>query len=298
MNIQQLRRFVELADRGSFTKAAERTNLTQPALSRSILQLEAELGMKLFDRIGRRNELTAFGRTLLDHARQVLFEAEELERVAKLQKAGKAGLVRISLGSTPSALLAVPLLALAAEPASELRIAVTRGNIAQQVAALRDRMLDMVVLEVNSLSPTPDLAIEMLDPVPVGFVCRPGHPLATGRTLGFGDLLAWPIGSSLISDPQARTLVMTYGPKAHPDKSLKFRSEDVAALLEVVRTSDAIYVGTLAAARSAMDLGVLVQLPVEPPSPPSRFAIVSLAGRSEPPAFHMVRAFIRERMKP
>ena len=61
MTLVQLRHLIELAINGSFSRSAIKLHLTQPALSRSIKALEDELGQPLFDRIGRKNELTAFG---------------------------------------------------------------------------------------------------------------------------------------------------------------------------------------------------------------------------------------------
>jgi hypothetical protein len=61
MTLVQLRHLIALAHTGSFSKAAQAQFLTQPALSRSIRALEDELGLPLFDRVGRRVELTPFG---------------------------------------------------------------------------------------------------------------------------------------------------------------------------------------------------------------------------------------------
>ena len=79
MTLVQLRHLIALAESGSFSRAAERTHLTQPALSRSIRALEDELGVPLFDRIGRRAELTPMGRETLERARQLVFDAQEIE---------------------------------------------------------------------------------------------------------------------------------------------------------------------------------------------------------------------------
>ncbi|WP_157991659.1 LysR family transcriptional regulator, partial [Caldimonas tepidiphila] len=72
MTLVQLRHLISLAESGSFSRSAEALCLTQPALSRSILALEQELGQPLFDRIGRRSELTPFGREALARARQLV----------------------------------------------------------------------------------------------------------------------------------------------------------------------------------------------------------------------------------
>ncbi|MFZ9430049.1 MAG: LysR family transcriptional regulator [Burkholderiaceae bacterium] len=72
MTLVQLRHFVALAEAGSFSKAAGRVFLTQPALSRSIQSLEDEWGAPLFDRVGRRIELTTYGREAQPRARRLL----------------------------------------------------------------------------------------------------------------------------------------------------------------------------------------------------------------------------------
>lgn len=76
MELRQLRYFVAVAEHRNFTRAAESQFVSQPALSQQIQALERELDVALFDRLGRRVELTAAGRVLHDHARSVLREVD------------------------------------------------------------------------------------------------------------------------------------------------------------------------------------------------------------------------------
>ena len=78
MTLVQLKHLIELANSGSFSQSALKLHLTQPALSRSIKALEDELGQALFDRIGRKNELTPFGQHIVQRARVLVDEANEL----------------------------------------------------------------------------------------------------------------------------------------------------------------------------------------------------------------------------
>ncbi len=87
MEIYQLRYFVAVAEAGNFTKAAVRQNISQPSLSQQIINLEEEIGRKLFHRLGRKVTLTDAGQTLLGHARRILTEADNVIRDLKDEEA-------------------------------------------------------------------------------------------------------------------------------------------------------------------------------------------------------------------
>jgi DNA-binding transcriptional LysR family regulator len=73
MDIANLRAFASVAATGSFSGAAEQLHLTQPAVSKRVAILEDELGAQLFDRLGRRTELTEAGRALLERVPDVVY---------------------------------------------------------------------------------------------------------------------------------------------------------------------------------------------------------------------------------
>ena len=99
MNFKHLRAFVTIADAGGFARAANRLNISQPALSRQIRALEIDLSVRLFDRIGRRVQLTSEGEDLLRRSRRLLVEADSLGERARMLKAGETGILRV--GATP-----------------------------------------------------------------------------------------------------------------------------------------------------------------------------------------------------
>jgi len=99
MNFKHLRTFITVADAGGFARAANRLNLSQPALSRRIRALEIDLNLRLFDRVGRRIQLTSEGEDLLRRSRRLLAEADSLAERARTLKAGETGILRV--GATP-----------------------------------------------------------------------------------------------------------------------------------------------------------------------------------------------------
>src|SRR5207249_3447072 len=102
MNLRHLRTFVAIADGGGVTSAAARLNMTQPTASRQIEALENELGVSLFDRVGRRLQLTSEGEDLLLRSRRLLVDAESLGERARALKKGQTGTLRV--GATPQAI--------------------------------------------------------------------------------------------------------------------------------------------------------------------------------------------------
>jgi DNA-binding transcriptional LysR family regulator len=96
VDLRQVRTFVAVADLGSVSRATERLHTTQPALSRQIANLESDLGLKLFDRIGRRLLLTSEGAQLLQHCRGLLNYSQAVREQADGLKRGDAGMLRVS----------------------------------------------------------------------------------------------------------------------------------------------------------------------------------------------------------
>src|SRR5215216_3993205 len=95
MDLRRLRTFVTVADAGGFARASGKLPLTQPAASRQILALERELGIALFDRVGRRIALTFEGEDLLRLSRRLLEDAASLGERARAFKTGDAGALRV-----------------------------------------------------------------------------------------------------------------------------------------------------------------------------------------------------------
>jgi DNA-binding transcriptional LysR family regulator len=298
MTLVQLRHLISLAQTGSFSKSAVALFLTQPALSRSIRALETELGRPLFDRIGRRSEVTPYGRDVVERARQLVHSADDLRESSQQLTRGMAGSLRVGLGSGPGAMLMTPLLMRMATQHPQLRLEISRGRTELLVGSLRERTLDALVLDARSLTPAPDLRTTETFEMRGAFLCRRGHPLARKRGgarstgLCFDQLRQFPVASTPLSDEVARVLVERYGPQAHPQQCVTLRCEELPSLVEITRHTDTVLIAIRAAAPD------LVELNLKPPlNATAKFAVVTLAGRSEAPALAIVRGLMQELLR-
>jgi DNA-binding transcriptional LysR family regulator len=296
MTLVQLRHLLSLAQTGSFSQSAVAVFVTQPALSRSIRALEVQLGQALFDRIGRRAELTPFGREVVERARAIVHAATDLQGSGERLARGMAGSLRIGLGSGPGALLMTPLLMHMATQHPQLKLDISRGRTELLARSLRERTLDALVVDARSLAPAPDLRTTETYELRGAFLCRRGHPLARKRAartgLRFEQLRAYPLASTPLSDEVARVLIERYGPEAHPAHSITLQCEELPSLVELTRQTDTVLFAIRAAGADLVELKLSPAL-----NATARFALVTLAGRSEAPPLALVRGLMKQLLR-
>lgn len=276
VTLTQLRHLIALAEFGSFNRAATDQCLTQPALSRSVRALEDELRQPLFDRLGRRTELTPFGQQVLLRAKQLISDAEDLLGASQDLSTGRAGRVRIGMGSGPGAILSSPMLQYMSKHHPRMHFEITRGNTELLIIALRERSLDALVIDARSLPPAEDLKLLPLAELRGGFLCRADHPLAHKRQVSIAQIRRFAVASSPLSQELALELVERYGADAHPHNLVTLRCDEIASLVDVVRKSDAILLSVRAAAPD------LKEIDIQPPlTIPAKYGLVTMARRSQ-----------------
>jgi DNA-binding transcriptional LysR family regulator len=143
LNLDQLRALVEVVELGSFSAAARRLNLTQPAVSLQIRELESRMATRLVDRVGKRAYPTPAGRELIGHARSI-FEAET-RAVAALRRHKEGHVGRVHIGAGPAALayLLLPVLQRVRLAHPTLELAVTTGNTAEITERMMRNAIDL-----------------------------------------------------------------------------------------------------------------------------------------------------------
>lgn len=185
MEIYQLRYFVAVAETGNFSRAAERSNITQPSLSQQIINLEHEVGHKLFHRLGRKAVLTEAGTTFLDRARRILFEVEnaakELSDHPSLER-------KITVGAVQTVMpyLFTPFIAELRSSHPNLTVHAREDFRVNLVRGVVEGELDLAV--VPQPVSDPRLAIEPLLTEPLLLVIGKHHRFAGRTEINVGDL--------------------------------------------------------------------------------------------------------------
>lgn len=185
MELDQLRYVIAVADTGNFTRAAERVHISQPSLSQQVLNLESEVGHKLFHRLGRKAVLTEAGATFLERARKILFEVEnaakELSDHPTLDR-------RITVGAVPTIMpyLLAPVIARCHEQHPNLQINALEDFRHDLVRGIIEGDLDLAVVTLPVKDPR--LSIEPLLTEQLLLVVGKKHAFASRAEINIADL--------------------------------------------------------------------------------------------------------------
>lgn len=292
MELQRLRHLVALATHGTFRRAAEAVHLTQPALTRSIRILEAQLGVPLVLRGARGSTLTDAGRVLVERARRLLAEEEETRRAIRQLQTREPVVVRLGVSATAHALVGRPFVErlLHERPEHpERRAELVLGESQALVQGLRAGTLDAVAGDAETFAGAPELQVERLDRCPLWLVARRDHPLVGTGELTPEALRPYPVAAGPLSGANARAIATRLGAAGVAGRELQITSPDQAALEALVRTTDLLFVGSALASARAVAAGELVVLPF---APLREFHVhLALARRPERPPDAVERLF-------
>jgi molybdate transport repressor ModE-like protein len=143
LNLDQLRAFIEVIERGSITAAAKELNLTQPAVTHQIQELERRFDVALVERIGKKTYLTEAGEKLIEHARQLL-EEDARTRLA-MRRFGDGWLERVRVGTSATVLMYAlpPILRQLKTEHPQLEINLKAGLTSATLQSLQANALDL-----------------------------------------------------------------------------------------------------------------------------------------------------------
>jgi DNA-binding transcriptional LysR family regulator len=186
MNIAQLRTFLTVVERGSFSEAARTLGISQPAVTMQIQALEADVGATLLDRRYRRVDLTEAGNTLMPYARKVMAELDDARAEIGALSGTVTGHLTIAASTTPGVYVIPRLLGsyLAANP--QVRVTITVQDTADVVAAIESGRADVGV--TGAMIKGSRVSYQELGADELVVICPVGDELAGWNNVPFAHL--------------------------------------------------------------------------------------------------------------
>lgn len=188
MNVTQLRAFDAVARDGSFSRAAQRLGLTQPALTIQVKALEATYGVRLLDRSGRSVTLTDAGQTLLELTRRFFEVEDEIRELLTASQELQRGLLRVAADGPH---IVMGMFAMFRERHPGVELSVTLGNTALVRQQLVERRVDIGILPGIADDPAFD-SVRLWRHSPV-LIVPPGHPWAGRASVTVAELDGQPM---------------------------------------------------------------------------------------------------------
>ena len=178
LTLRQLKVFESVARHLNYTRAAEELHLTQPAVSMQVKQLEDQLGVALFEQLGKRIHLTDAGREVLGYARSITQQLDELEGVLNRMKGLGGGRLRISVASTANYFIPT-LLGNFSRRYPDVTVSLDVTNRETLLRQLAENTVDLVVM--GQPPAEADVEAQAFLKNPLVIVAPPGHPLASQK---------------------------------------------------------------------------------------------------------------------
>ena len=291
LKTRQLLLLLALEDEGNINRAAQVLNITQPAASKLLKDLEDMLGVSLFDRMPRGMRPTWYGETMIRHARVALASLGQAHDEIQALKAGSFGQVSVGAITAPGLSLLPMAVALLKREQPSLRVSLQIETSDVLMERLAQGKLDMLVARLFERHDKTALRYQALTEEPVCAVTRPGHPLLGRRKLSLRDMA------------DAGWIVPPAGSVLRHRFELMFQEQGLEAPTNVVETtallfmtrmlqqSDMIAVIATDVARYYAQHGLVAQLPIQLACTMDAFGLITRTDRPLSPAAQvMLRA--------
>ncbi|MFO1114384.1 MAG: LysR family transcriptional regulator [Beijerinckiaceae bacterium] len=252
-----------LAEHRHFGRAAAALGVSQPVVSRSLAQLEAEIGETLIERSTMRP--TAFGRIILRLGDRILGGFAEIRREIALQKGLEIGDLAVAMGPYPAAISGYKAAARLSQRHPGLAIDLRPVDWLEALEATLDGSIELAFADLTEVGASPDLQIEPVRQQSVHFVCRAGHPLTLHETPSVEQISQYPWVAPTIPRSGAAELPAGEMPAGvvEPDRR-RFRPriivETFLAMKEIAISSDAIFAAARFQVEDEIRSGKLVAL--------------------------------------
>jgi len=303
MDLKQLEYFRHVAELGSFTRAAAFLSVVQPALSRQVRQLEAELGQNLFERNGRGVVLTDAGSRLLEHARGILTQVGRARQELEDQRNGDSGHVALGLPPSLGSSVTVPLVKAFEKLLPNARLATVEGLSAYILEWLSLGRVDCALVYNATASATVDVQPLLEDQLFLIAPLKAGAfgQSARGNSITLAQLADYPL--IIPSRPHAMRMSVENA-LANVDRKIRVAHEIecIPAVIDLVRQGHGYGVLPMNALKSTPWAEQIAVKPIISPVLKTSLSIATSAQRPKGPlmrkAIEVIRDIVRQEIRP
>lgn len=282
MKFNQLRDFVAVAEAGSLRGAARTLSLAQPAITRSIRELEHSLGAQLFMREARGVTLTPIGESLLARAQAILGEIRRAQETVRQQQDCLEGQLVVGLSTAAHLGLAAGVLSGFQRRYPGVRLRLIEGPFPTVEADLCNGLIDFYVGPVYEKQQRPDLAfVKLMDNRRV-IVARRGHPLGEARSLEELAGAGW-VTTSVTREAEDE-LNAVFRDRGLPEPALRGQAQSALSILTLLLNSDMLAMMPAQWAASPLLRDWLIQIPLSETFRAPALMLVHKAGLGLTPA--------------
>lgn len=237
VDLRRMRTVVEVERARGITSAAETLGLTQSAVSRTVAELEAALGQRLFERLPRGIEPTEAGRLFIARAKRVLADVDDL--IADVGNSGNAVTGRLRIGVNAACSHITPTIA--AFVAAHPLVALETVHDSDQTLApkLMQGDLDLVLGSSRYLKRWHDVTMNQLAPLHFACMVRRDHPVLSLDEVREEDLLQYPIIMPEIVEPAYTDIALRYAHHGLPPMRPHYVTNNPELMASLLRASDA-----------------------------------------------------------
>lgn len=281
---------VSTARYGSFTAAAEHVGVTQSAITKSVADLEQQLGYQIFNRTARGILLTEEGQNFVERASRLLEEAQDLLKGASTGSDPYAGVLRI--GVCPSSLewLLVEALSTLVSRHPGIRLEIVGGSYDRIVQQLRSGAIDVALGYEAAFVEQPDFRRESMAPIQTVFFARLDHPILECGQATNADIAKYPLISPSNSSPYSLLWRQIYEVSGVETKDHIHIVDFFPIVARLVRTTNAVSLCAVHYARTNKFKKHFAVIPYIHELPPSGLCCATRLRWNPRPA---VRAFIK-----
>ncbi|HUD86922.1 MAG TPA: LysR family transcriptional regulator [Xanthobacteraceae bacterium] len=239
MELRHLRYFVAVAEEGSLTHAAERRlHTAQPSLSRQIRDLELEVGVKLLERGARGVELTAAGRTFLDHARIALLQVEAAGEAARRVARPEQAAFVIGFLTGHEVVWLPEALRILRQEEPDVEITLASQSSPELAGALMRGKVDVAFLRREAQAP--GLAFKFLIKEPLVAVLPTGHRLAARKEIRPQDIAGEIYIAPTRAAPTLKAVIDAYAAKSGIALKPQYDAENLSSAMSLVASTGGV----------------------------------------------------------